>query len=217
MRYLTNTQLVSVKERIDSMIDIIDKYEVKSTTGFYDYLCVISRNADVCISNDFDGLGELSEYIHEDWGYACHGRRGIDAWYIDIPNVKDKIAANISFQSKALSVDRTLATGYLFPKEWISVSKITNMGKINQNNFAWDNSMEKLGKLGCIYKSPVEGIPDDVWSYSKSLGIAYPDEKLAEWFTKDIPTFGYISPLDITTLPYGMSALKVFLQEIKIM
>lgn len=61
----------------------------------------------------------------------------------------------------------------------------------------WKEEVERiLIKDKCLIKSPVEGLPDLIWSCA-CRSISYDTEKMIQWFYSRIPAFDNRVPMDI--------------------
>jgi hypothetical protein len=84
------------------------------------------------------------------------------------------------------------------PRTWYDSNDLHNIGlSFNKYKNDWDNMIKGIiNKYGLI-KSEIPMIPDDIWTYAKYISIASDDNSLIKWFSKEIPSFGYLAPLEI--------------------
>ena len=59
-----------------------------------------------------------------------------------------------------------------------------------------DRTEEILKSENCFYKSPIEGLPDVLWSMGMRT-IYSTDEALIKWFYSPVPAFDNRAPMDI--------------------
>jgi hypothetical protein len=86
----------------------------------------------------------------------------------------------------------------------------------NKHKDDWDGIINDIiNKYGLI-ESKISVIPDDIWTYAKFLSIAPDDNLLIDWFSKDIPNFGYLVPLEIVKLADGENILRFFMMRITV-
>ena len=62
----------------------------------------------------------------------------------------------------------------------------------------------------------MEQVPNDIWSFAKMRYLAESDDALEEWFQKDIPAFGYLSPVQILKMENGGDILRILMYNIPI-
>ena len=73
--------------------------------------------------------------------------------------------------------------------------------------------IEILKRTNGYYQSPVKQIPNDIWSFAKMKGFAGTEDSLKEWFLKDVPAFGYLSPMQILQIENGDDILRSFMYD----
>lgn len=217
MIVLQNNQLSELKQMIDKMLDLLKTYDVFSSAKFQPTLQMISKNIGHCIRYNFDGIEELSRYIYEDWRSVCVGKLGVQNWYLNIVDLELKGKVNKIFEDTALTVEKILGTNFIIPRKWYSNDELIRIGKkYKERQKDWDVVIEKLISTNRYYQSPIKQIPDDIWSFAKMLCIAGTDDSLEEWFLKDIPAFGYLSPKQILQIENGDDILRNLMYDIPI-
>jgi len=217
MIVLQNKQLSSLKQMIDKMLDLLKTYDVFSSAKFQPTLQIISNNIGQCIRYNFDGIEELSKYVYEDWRSVCVGKKGIENWYLNIGDLKFKGEINKAIEEVALSVEKILGTNFIIPRKWYSYDELISLGRrYKEREKDWDVVIEKLMSTNRYYQSPMKQIPNDIWSFAKMLCIAETDDSLKEWFLKDIPAFGYLSPEKILQIENGDDILRNLMYDIPI-
>lgn len=215
MKILTKEQLSELKQRIDQMLTLLEMYEISAKLGFQAVLQMISHNIEKCIKCDFDGIEELSRYIYEDWRTVCVGKNGIENHYLNIDDITLKCKVNKEFDALALSVEQLLGTNFLVPREWYSKEELVSVGEtyVARKKY-WQEMIERLRQSDNFYISPLEQVPDDIWSFAKMLCLAGSDDSLKEWFIKDVPAFGYLSPVKILQVENGEDILRNLMYDI---
>lgn len=217
MIVLQNNQLSELKQMIDKMLDLLKTYDVFSSAKFQPTLQMISKNIGHCIRYNFDGIEELSRYIYEDWRSVCVGKLGVENWYLNIVDLELRGKVNKIFEDTALTVEKILGTNFIIPRKWYSNDELIRIGKkYKERQKDWDVVIEKLISTNRYYQSPIKQIPDDIWSFAKMLCIAGTDASLEEWFLKDIPAFGYLSPKQILQIENGDDILRNLMYDIPI-
>lgn len=215
MFILQNEQILLLKQKINEMLTMLNTYDISATAKFQPTLQIITNNIEQCIKNDFDGIKELSGYIFEDWRTVCVGKNGMANWYLNVSDVILKEQLNNAFEEVALSVEHILDTNFLIPRKWYSYNELMGLGQqykeVEKN---WNLAIEELTKVHRYYQSPMKQVPNDIWSYAKMLCLAETDDALKEWFLKDIPAFGYASPVQILQIEKGDDILRTFMYHI---
>lgn len=201
----------------EKMLDLLKKYDVFESAKFQPILQIISSNIEQCIKCNFDGIDELSGYIYEDWRRVCVGKKGIENWYFNIEDLKLKGKVNKTFEEVAVSVEKILATNFVVQRKWYSYDELLDLGqRYKEREKDWDIVIKKLISTNRYYISPIKLIPADIWSFAKMLCIAETDDSLKEWFSKDIPAFGYLAPEKILQIENGDDILRYFMYDIPI-
>lgn len=102
-------------------------------------------------------------------------------------------------------------------RTWYDSNDLHNIGlSFNKCKNDWDTIINDIiNKYGLI-KSEIAVIPDDIWTYAKYLSIAPDNNSLINWFSKEIPAFGYLAPLEIAKLVNGENILRSFMMDITI-
>lgn len=217
MVVLKDKQLFLLQQMIDKMLDLLKIYDVFESAKFQPTLQMISSNIEQCIKYNFDGIEELSRYVYEDWRIVCVGKNGIENWYLNIEDLKLKGKINKTFEEVALSVDETLGTNFIVQRKWYSYDELISLGlRYKEREKDWHTVINKLISTNRYYISPIKLIPSDIWSFAKMLGIAGTDDSLKEWFSKDIPAFGYLAPKRILQIENGDDILRNFMYDIPI-
>lgn len=75
----------------------------------------------------------------------------------------------------------------------------------------WNEMIDNMKKANRFYKSPIEEVPDDIWSFAKFLCIVSGDENLQKWFYRNVPAHGYIKCVEMLQLENGDNILRNFL------
>lgn len=217
MIILQNSQLSLLKQKIHEMITMLKTHDIFATAKFQPTLQIICNNIEQCIMNDFDGIKELSRYVYEDWRVVCVGKNGIENWYLNVSDLVLKENWNKSFEEVALSVDQILGTNFIVPRKWYSYDELIRLGqRYKEGKKEWNVVIEELVSVHRYYQSPMEQVPNDIWSFAKMLCLAESDDTLKEWFLKDIPAFGYLSPVQILKIENGDDILRILMYNIPI-
>lgn len=217
MIILQNGQLSLLKQKINEMIVMLETHDTFATAKFQTILQIIYKNIEQCIMNDFDGIKELSRYVYEDWRNVCVGQNGIENWYLNVSDLTLKGKWNKSFEELALSVDRILGTNFIVPRKWYSYDELIRLGQqYKEREKDWNVVIEELVMGHRYYQSPMEQVPDDIWSFAKMLGLAGSDDTLKEWFLRDVPAFGYFSPVQILKIENGDDILRILMYGIPV-
>lgn len=217
MIILQNEQLYLLKQMIDKMLDLLKMYDVFACAKFQPTLKIISNNVEQCIRYNFDGIEVLGRYVYEDWRSVCVGKKGIENWYLNINDLKLKGKVNKAFEEVALSVEKILGTNFIIPRKWYSYDELISLGQAyKKREKDWDVVIGKLKSINRFYQSPMKQIPNDIWSFAKMLCIVETDDSLKEWFLKDIPAFGYLSPEQILQIENGDNILRNFMYDIPV-
>lgn len=207
-------QLFLLKQIIDKMLDLLKTHDVFGSAKFQPILQMLSGNIEQCIKYNFDGIEELSKYVYEDWRSVCVGRNGIENWYFDIDDIESKGKTNRAFEELALSVDKVLGTNFIIRRKWYSYDELLSLGvKYKQRETAWNTVITELKSKNRYYTSPINTVPDDIWSFAKMQGIAGTEASLKEWFSKDIPAFGYLTPEKILQIENGDDILRNYMYD----
>ena len=210
MIILQKGQLSLLKQTINEMITMLKTQDTFATAKFQPTLQIISNNVEQCIINDFDGIKELSRYVYEDWRVVCVGKNGIQNWYLNVSDLTLKGNLNKSFEEVALSVDQILGTNFIVPRKWYCYDELIRLGqRYKEREKDWNVAIEELVSVHRYYQSPMEQVPNDIWSFAKILCLAESDDALKEWFLKDIPAFGYFSPMQILKIENGDDILRI--------
>ena len=217
MIVLQNKQLSLLKQKIDKMISMLKTQDVFATAKFKPALQIISNNINQCIINDFDGIVELSRYVYEDWRNVCVGKSGMQNWYLNISDLNLKAKWNKLFEEIALSVEQILGTNFIVPRKWYCYDELIKLGKqYKEREGNWNAVIEELVNAHKYCQSPMEQVPNDIWSFAKMRCLAESDDALEEWFQKDIPAFGYLSPVQILKMENGGDILRILMYNIPI-
>ncbi len=208
-------QLYLLKQKINEMLSMLNTYDIHLTAKFKPVLQIISNNIEQCILHDFDGIQELSRFIYEDWRTVCVGKTGMENWYLNTSDIMLKEKWNKSFEGIALFIERILNTNFLVPRKWYDYNELIRLGqKYEKTKKAWEAIIEELVNVQRYDQSPLEQVPDDIWSFAKMLCFEGTDDSLKKWFLKDVPAFGYISPIQILQIENGENILRVLMQDI---
>lgn len=217
MIILQKGQLSLLKQKINEMITMLKTQDTFATAKFQPTLQIISNNVEQCIINDFDGIKELSRYVYEDWQVVCVGKNGIQNWYLNVSDLTLKGKWNKSFEEVALSVEQILGTNFIVPRKWYCYDELIRLGQqYKEREKDWNVAIEELVSVHRYYQSPMEQVPNDIWSFAKMLCLAESDDALREWFLKDIPAFGYFSPVQILKIENGDDILRILIYNIPI-
>ena len=214
MIILQKEQIILLKEHINEIIILLEKYDALYTAQFRPTLTMMVRNIEQCINNQFEGIEELSKYIFEDWRIACVGNYGMDNWYLDLQDLICKQEVNKEIQKRVLYIEHTLKTNYIIPKKWYSYKELQDVGvRFKEREDFWESIIGKLKLKKKYYKSDIEYVPDDIWSYAKML-FSDTDNNIKKWFQENIPAYGYLSPAHILKLDGGSEILRSFMLDI---
>lgn len=217
MIILQTSQLYLLKQKINQMITMLKTHDIFATAKFQPTLKIIYNNIEQCIKNDFDGIRELSRYVYDDWRVVCVGKKGIENWYLNVSDLTLKEKWNKSFEEVALSVEQILGTNFIIPRKWYSYDELIKLGQqYKEKEKDWNVLIEELVSVHRYYQSPMEQVPNDIWSFAKMLCLAGSDDALKEWFLKDVPAFGYLSPVQILKIENGDDILRILLYGIPI-
>lgn len=208
MKVLQREELVKIRDNAECMVELILGYNHSARPAFLSYLRLIVSNSNTCINSQYDGLEELTQYILEDWRSTCMGNSNFEHWYIQSEDVYEKARLNTIFDIAARSIDGILGTKYLVERVWYDEERLKFISKkYCEIQDVWDEIMHREVKL----KSMLPNVPDDIWTYAKHLGLAGSDQELVKWFEHDVPSYGYLSPLQILTLEQGDNILRYFM------
>ena len=145
-------------------------------------------------------------------------KNGIQNWYLNVSNLTLKGKWNKSFEEVALSVEQILGTNFIVPRKWYCYDELIRLGQRynKEREKDWNVAIEELVSVHRYYQSPMEQVPNDIWSFAKMLCLAESDDALKEWFLKDIPAFGYFSPVQILKIENGDDILRILIYNIPI-
>lgn len=214
MVLLHKKQISLLRQKVDKMLALLKTYDKSETAKFRPTLQIIANNIEQCIIYNFDEIEELSRYVYEDWRNVCTRKIGIENWYLDIGDLELKRKLNEEFEEAALSVEKILGTNFIIPRKWYSCDELISIGKeYTTRKKCWDEIIEILKRTNGYYQSPVKQIPNDIWSFAKMKGFAGTEDSLKEWFLKDVPAFGYLSPMQILQIENGDDILRSFMYD----
>jgi hypothetical protein len=214
---INKQQLLHLKAELTRAISIVNRQKQKEIPKFLSFLNIMKKNIETCVDNDYDGIDELVGYLCEDWTLACKSEHGLGTWYVKDDNIDIKAIENRKFEQAILEIDKILQTNYIMPRTWYDSNDLHNIGlSFNKYKNDWDNMIKGIiNKYGLI-KSEIPMIPDDIWTYAKYISIASDDNSLIKWFSKEIPSFGYLAPLEIVKLVNGENILRSFMVDITV-
>ena len=215
IKVVNKQQLLCLKNELENAISITNNQG--EIPKFFSYLGIMKKNIETCIDCDYDGIEELTSYLCEDWTMVCKIDCGLGTWYIKSDNIDTKAIENRKFEQSILKIDKILETNYILPRKWYDSNDLQNIGLFfNKHKDDWDGIINDIiNKYGLI-ESKISVIPDDIWTYAKFLSIAPDDNLLIDWFSKDIPNFGYLVPLEIVKLADGENILRFFMMRITV-
>ena len=215
IKVVNKQQLLCLKNELENAISITNNQG--EIPKFFSYLGIMKKNIETCIDCDYDGIEELTSYLCEDWTMACKIDCGLGTWYIKSDNIDTKAIENRKFEQSILKIDKILEKNYILPRKWYDSNDLQNIGLFfNKHKDDWDGIINDIiNKYGLI-ESKISVIPDDIWTYAKFLSIAPDDNLLIDWFSKDIPNFGYLVPLEIVKLADGENILRFFMMRITV-
>ena len=217
MKVLKNEEIILLKRKVDDIIYILQKYDECMTAKFRVYLQIISRNVEKCILDEFDGIEELSQYIYEDWRKICVGNGGIENWYLNISDLELKGEYNKKIEEICISIEKILGTNFVIPRIWLNFDELNKLKcQYYDIEEGWNSTIKRLKENRQYYNSPIEQIPSDIWSFAMMLCIMDSEKSLEDWFYKDIPAFGYVSPMQLVKMEYGENILRVLMYGITI-
>ncbi|KNY30471.1 hypothetical protein [Pseudobacteroides cellulosolvens] len=214
---INKQQLLRLKDELIQAIYIVNNQKQRETPKFLSYLNVMKKNIETCIDCDYDGLEELVGYLCDDWTMACKVDYGLGTWYVKDDNIDIKATENRKFDQAIIEIDKILQTNHIMARTWYDSNDLHNIGlSFNKCKNDWDTMINDIiNKYGLI-KSEIAVIPDDIWTYAKYLSIASDNNSLINWFSKEIPGFGYLAPLEIVKLVNGENILRSFMMDITI-
>lgn len=210
-------KLSELYNSINHMIIFLNKHDLQNTARFMPYLKIISNNIKECISCNYDGFNILIKYIQEDWRKVCLGKDSMENWVLHVTELELKGNINKQFEELARKVDKQLEANYLVPKTWFCYEDIVNLSvSYDKIKESWDSLIEELKGSRRYFVSPDPNIPNDIWSFAKSICFIQNDIFLKEWFFKEIPAFGFYSPFEMLQIENGEKALKILMQSVSI-
>lgn len=214
---ISKQKILCLEDRLTQVISIVNNQRQREIPKFLSYLNVMKKNIETCIDCNYGGIEELVGYLCEDWTMACKVDYGLGTWYVKDDNIDIKAIENRKFDKAILEIDKILQTNCIMARTWYDSNDLHNIGlsfsKFKNN---WDTMINDIiNKYGLI-KSEIAVIPDDIWTYAKYLSIAPDNNSLINWFSKEIPGFGYLAPLEIVKLVNGENILRSFMMEISI-
>ena len=116
-----------------------------------------------------------------------------------------------------INIDKILQTNYIIARTWYNSCDLQNIGQsFEKYKNDWDAMIDDIINKYGLVSSEIPTIPDDIWTYAKFLSIASDNNSLIEWFSKEIPGFGYLVPLEIVKLVKGENILRNFMMDINI-
>jgi len=86
------------------------------------------------------------------------------------------------------TVEQILGTNFIVPRKWYCYDELIKLGKqYKEREGDWNAVIEELVNAHKYCQSPMEQVPNDIWSFAKMRCLAESDDALEEWFQKDIP------------------------------
>lgn len=214
---INKQQLLRLKDELIQAISIVNNQKQRETPKFLSYLNVMKKNIETCIDCDYDGLEELVGYLCDDWTMACKVDYGLGTWYVKDDNIDIKATKNRKFDQAIIEIDKILQTNHIMARTWYDSNDLHNIGlSFNKCKNDWDTMINDIINKYGLLKSEIAVIPDDIWTYAKYLSIAPDNNSLINWFSKEIPAFGYLAPLEIVKLVNGENVLRSFMMDITI-
>ena len=164
-----------------------------------------------------EGWDELQKYMLEDWNAAmCSQERIIDC-HILSDDIDLKAKYNVELEECFRILDKFFETHWINKRIWYTKQDLLEFGKKYKNREKdWNIVMKELEAADRYCVSPIELIPHDIWSFANMLGVAATDDALVEWFLRDVPAFGYLSPMQILGIAGGDHVLRYFLYDIPV-
>lgn len=215
IKVIDKQQLLCIQDELVNAISIINNQKQGEIPKFLSCLNIMKKNIETCIDCEYDGIEELTVYLCEDWTTACKMDCGLGSWYVKNDNIDIKAIENRKFEESISKIDKIFETNYILPRTWYDSSDLKNIGQsFSKCKNDWDIMLNDIiNKYGFI-KSEIPAIPDDIWTYAKFLSIASDNNSLIDWFSREIPGFGYLVPLEIVKLVNGDNILRSFMMDI---
>lgn len=185
---------------------------------FYNNIKLMTNNLGICIDADYDSIDELTDYLKEDWTSIFRREKKMENLYISAMDIDKNADINMNIQKLLLQIDEILKTDLqdvklIAMRKWYTKKELSLIAeKYESIRPYWEAQIKAIEAVG-FRKSSIEGVGDDVWTYAGCL-ITTDEEHLKQWFSKEIPAYSYLSPLEIIRLDNGDKILKDFLLSI---
>ena len=169
----------------------------------------------ICIDNEYDFISELTMLLVEDWKKIFRNE-SIEKFHIDNNNIDKKAEINQRIQKDIYEINCLLGldNGFvaaLCKRKWYTVYELEELGQnMEETKILWNKEMEIFKKYANISKSLIPEVQDDVWFYYKCI-VSGNDEKLVKWFYEEVPSYGFLRPIQMIRLHNGNDIIKNFL------
>lgn len=201
-----------IAEKVKTIISLISEYGCNNSPDI-SCLKLIVRNIEI-YNQCNTGFDELRRYMIEDYNNAMR-KLNIRDSYLPITDIELKAKCNKILDECFGLLDRMFDTYWIGNRKWYTKQELIDIGIKFSNGKMFYDLLSKLAG-NTIKNSPISGISDEVWTYAKCLCVADSDEELIKWFYSDIPAFGYISLIHMSSLENGDAIMKYFLTMIPI-
>ena len=209
---LSKKQKSLLTKRINDMVDLLLVYDTASKATFLNDLRNMLNDISQCTNSDIEEQKKISTSVCMGWTELRNRDDGIINWYFDIPDVKMKLEVNEKFNENIQCIDEILKLEFYVQRICYSYERLVCIGEnYKYREEDWNKKIEQLKNIDKYFQSPIEEIPDDIWSFGKTLQIVSGDEKLKKWFVSNIRAFGGLKPVEIMQIENGADILRVFL------
>lgn len=214
-KIVNQEELLIIKHKLEQVIITIRTYSKVQKPRFLEYLLLMNKNIQICVNCNYQGIEELSKYLYEDWMNACKLENGVGEWYISGIDLDDKAIQNKRFENNILDIDKILCTNNIILRNWYSRDELIQIGKIfSECRDTWESMINNIIEKYGLSVSQILEIPNDIWTYAKFLCITSSENQLVEWFSQEIPAFGYLIPTELVQLEFGEDILRSFMCSI---
>lgn len=184
---------------------------------FYKYIILMLKNIEICISENYDSIGELTIYLREDWKSIFKKEKAMESFHITSSDIDEKASKNLEIQNFFWKIDKILETNLyevqlLLKRNWYSRDELRVIGgEFEKIKDQWEKHIEEIETIYGVHESLISEVDDDIWMYAKYLSLASDDESLKKWFFAEIPAYRYLVPIEIIRLDNGKNIIRNFL------
>lgn len=212
--------VLSVKE-LNELHKLLEELNSKTATlknqfkFFYQYSSLMLKNVEICISNNYDSIDELTIYLQEDYKSIFRKEKEIENFHIPSNDINKKAEQNLKVQELLAQIDYLLETDigevhFLAGREWYNTNDLKNIGEeFEELKSQWMQYIDEFRKtIQC--ESMITEVDNDIWIYA-GVALGLKDTALKNWFYEEIPAYRFLVPIEVLRLENGKNILRSFL------